>query len=151
MPFTPDQFKDEVVSVIRGQCRCEVPAFQKLISFNFEDYQIAPTLLWDSEILIHEVIREGFEPLDEGIQRQGESRRRYQCRDCLRTCTESYSEYSINMYRSFVLFDDDCRAGRTEYLLGFRGFEEKDFEKIADFSRSSDLTSYIANLTTDNS
>lgn len=146
-PITPDQFNSNVVAAVKEACRCDVAGFQKLISFNFEDYGIAPTLLWDSEILIHEVIRNGFEALDEGIQRQGDSRRRYRCKVCCRICTETYTEYSINMYRSFVLFEEDLRASEGEYVLGLRGFEEKDFDKITDFARSEDFDSYLASLT----
>ena len=150
-PLTPDQFNSDVVAAVKQECRCGVPGFQKIVSFNFEDYGIAPTLLWDSEILIQEVIRNGFEAIDEGIQRQGDSRRRYRCRICGRICTETYTEFSINMYRSFVLFEDDLRAAEAKYVLGLRGFEEKDFDKITDFQRSEDFGSYLASLTKPNS
>jgi hypothetical protein len=149
--LTPDQFKSAVVAVVKQRCRCAVPGFQKIVSFNFEDYGIAPTLLWDSEILIQEVIRNGFEALNEGIQRHGDSKRRYQCRICGRVCTATYTEYSINMYRSFVLFEEDLRASEGEYVLGLRGFEEKDFDKITDFKRSENFDSYLASLTNPNS
>ena len=146
-PLTPDQFTSDVVAEVKKDCRCSVPGFQKIISFNFQDYGIAPTLLWDSEILIQEIIRNGFDALDEGIQHQGVCMRRYRCPRCRRTCTETYTEYSINMYRSFVLFDDDLRASQAKYVLGYRGFESKDFDKITDFSRASDFDLYLANLT----
>ena len=97
-PLTHDQFISNVVAVVKKECRCSIPGFQKIVSFNFEDYGIAPTLLWDSEILIQEIIRNGFVALDEGVQHQGDSKRRYRCPSCERSCTEIYTEYSINMY-----------------------------------------------------
>lgn len=147
-PLTPDQFTSDVVAVVKKECRCSIPGFQKIVSFNFEDYGIAPTLLWDSEILIQEIIRSEFDALDEGVQHQGDSKRRYRCPSCGRSCTETYTEFSINMYRSFVLFDQDLRSSHSEYVLGYRGFEQKDFDKIPDFSRSLDFDLYLANLTT---
>ena len=145
--LTPDQFRNDIVAAVKKDCRCATPGFQKIISFNFEDYGIAPTLLWDSEILIHEIIRSDFEALDEGIQRQGDSKRRYRCGVCGRTCTETYTEFSINMYRSFVLFDEDLRASTAEFVLGFRGFDVNDFDRITDFSRADNLDSYLSQLT----
>ncbi|MFC5049065.1 hypothetical protein ACFPK9_15915 [Rubritalea spongiae] len=146
--FTPARYIEEVIQEIKNECRCAVPGFQKIISFNFEDYGISPTLLWDAEILIQHVIRDGdFVPMDEGIQRHGDSIRHFKCKSCGRICTETYTEYSINMYRSFVIFDEDLRSSKINYALGYRGFEQSDFDKITDFIKSTDDANYIANLT----
>jgi hypothetical protein len=150
-PFTREQFAQEIVGEMKKACRCASPAFQKIISFNFEDYGIAPTLLWDSEILIQEIIHSEFDAIDEWGRRQGDSVRRYRCRICARICTETYTDFSINMYRSFVIFDDDLRSSEAKYVLGFRGFEEKGFERITDFSKSEDIDGYLASLIHDNS
>ncbi len=149
--ITPDQFREQIVAPVKSACRCSVPGFQKLISFNFEDYGISPTLLWDSEILIHEVIRNGFEPIDESIQRQGEFARRYRCPVCARVCVEKYAEFSINMYRSYVLFQDDLRSKSATFILGLRGFDSNDFQRIHDFTKTEDMKSYFTSITQTNS
>jgi len=145
--ITPDQFREQIVMPVKSKCRCSVPGFQKLISFNFEDYGISPTLLWDSEILIHEVIRNGFEPIDEGIHSQGEFSRRYRCPVCERVCVERSAEFSINMYRSYVLFHDDLRSQSATFVLGWRGFDSTDFQRIHDFTKTEDVKSYFQSIT----
>lgn len=146
-PLSYSEFISDVLPHLKNECRCGNPAFQKLISFNFEDYGIKPCSLLDSEFLIQEIVRNTFEPLEEGNHWQGESKRQFRCRICHRVCTETYSEYSISMYRSFVLFDDDLRSERGTFVLGYRAFDDGEFDKVSDFSIASDLSSYLASLT----
>ena len=150
--MTPDEFQKRIVPTIiaaweRG-CFCRSPGFRKLVSFNFEDYGIGPVALADSEILIQEIIRGRFtrdgEANSDGM---GTSSQVYRCPKCGARCTETYAEYSVSMFRSFVIFETvPEKAASGIYLVGFRGFKQADFAKIRDFRLTSDEDEFLASL-----
>ena len=140
--ITQEQYL-ELIEPLTTQCQCASPKFQKLVSFNFQDYSISPTSLWDSEILIQKNVRERFTALDDWSNDVGESYRRYECPICKRVCRESYAEYSINMYRSYLTFEEDIRAEDALYLTGLRGFNRTEFESIKDFTHTTDQEAYL--------
>jgi hypothetical protein len=130
-------------------CFCRSPGFLKLLSFNFEDYKIGPVGLADSEILIHEIIRGRFtrdgEPSSDGM---GTTQQSYLCPNCGARCRETYAEYSISMYRSFVLFENAPEMAATGvHLVGFYGFQQSDFAKIHDFRPAADDAEFITAIT----
>lgn len=152
--MTPEEFAKKIVpkiSVATNKCLCTSKGFRKLLSFNFENYRrllpvtrIAPTALADAEILIQKLIREGFVRVGSPKSAQGGTRQEYRCPRCGIGCIEIYTEYSINMARSFVLFNDDVPLlSKGYFLVGFYGFEEKDFKRINDFERAKNVDEFI--------
>lgn len=151
-PMTPDEFRQRVLPTVVAAwelaCFCRSPGFLKLLSFNFEDYGVGPVGLADSEILIHEIVRGQFtregEPTSDGM---GTTQQAYRCPKCGACGTETYAEYSISMYRSFVLFDNAPKMSSTGlYLVGFYGFEQAEFSKIHDFHQARDEDEFVTTL-----
>ncbi len=150
--MTPDEFQKRIVPTVvaawERKCFCRSPGFRKLASFNFEDYGIGPVALVDSEILIQEIIRgrctRDGEPTNDG---HGTTFQAYRCPRCGARCRETYAEYSISMYRSFVLFDNAPKtASSGVYLVGFYGFTQADFAKVHDFRPTSDEAEFMNTL-----
>lgn len=111
-----------------GRCLCSNRLFRKTISFDFRDYEISPTALADSEILISNVLRD---------------KRRYQwvvsesgstftCLTCESVLVETYEEFSISMSQSTIAWDEKSTI-RGNYVVGFYGFTGADFARIVDF------------------
>lgn len=135
-----------LIAPLKQRCCCSSPVFQKLVSFNFEDYAIPPTALWDTEILIRELIRNEFRPLDDGIREQENLHQRYECKRCRRICRVTHAEYSISLDRSYARFENDLRAPAANYLLDFRGLEEAAISNVHDFRKREDGQGYIGLL-----
>lgn len=136
----------DLIAPLRQRCCCGSPVFQKLVGFNFEDYSIPPTSLWDAEILIHELIRKEFLALEQGTDEQGDPLQMFQCKRCHRICRVVYCQYSINMERTYARFEDDLRAPEVCYLLGFRTFNGAELAKIFDYQKREDGQGYIGLL-----
>lgn len=139
--ITQEQYL-ELIAPFASKCLCASPKFQKLVSFNFEDYTTSPISLWDSEVLIQKNIRERFTALDDWSNDVGESYRNYECPTCKRKCKEAYAEYSINMYRSYVTFEENLRSKSVSFLTGFRSFTGTKYDGIKDFVFTADQTFY---------
>jgi hypothetical protein len=155
--MTPDEFQKHILPTILSAwdkaCFCRSSGFLKLVSFNFEDYEIGPIALADSEILIQQIVRDHFtrdgEPTSDG---QGTTFQAYRCPQCGARCRETYAEYSISMYRSFVLFDDvSAKAPLGIYLVGFYGFNQGDFARVHDFRLASREEEFLAAMTNEKS
>ncbi len=149
--MTPDEFREsvlpQVISSWEKQCFCANPGFQKLLSFNFDDYGIGPVGLVDSEILIDAIIRQRFKRHDELESGSNAMAQSYTCPQCGATCTELYSEFSISMYQSTVTFHDEAAlATNGLYLVGFFGFKQSEFDEIGDFLRTSSIDEFINQL-----
>jgi len=149
--MTPDAFYETVLPRIANawdeRCFCANPAFRKLLSFNFRDYNIGPVALMDSEILIDAIIRKRFTQNGEPKSYQGEITQVGTCPQCNTTCTELYAEFSISMYQSSVRFaDSQILAEKCLYTLGFRGFEHSEFQKIHDFQKASTPDDFVHQL-----
>ncbi len=149
--MTPDEFRESVLPQIvadwDGRCFCANPGFQKLLSFSFRNYDISPSALADSEILIDAIIRQRFTQQREPRSRQGEVTQGYKCPQCGATCTELYAEFSISMYQSTVIFDlDPVLAHKGLYLVGFYGFDRNKFGKIDDFQPAATTEDFTRQL-----
>jgi hypothetical protein len=140
--ITQEQYL-ELIEPLTKQCLCASPNFQKLVSFNFQDYSIAPTSLSDSEIFIQKNIRERFTAQSDWSNNVGEVYREYVCPICKRKCKESYAEYSINMYRSYVTFEENLKSESVSFLTGFRSFTGTKFDGIKDFEITTDRAYYL--------
>ena len=146
--MSPDDFRESIISHLvpawEKKCFCAIPAFRKLISFNFADYGIGPVGLVDSEMLIHEIIRQKFEKQGDTRSVQGKSIATFTCPQCKRICTDTYEDFSISMYRSYVTFDGDAPVTTgVLYLIGFFGFDGSDFAKINDFHKALTPNAFI--------
>lgn len=111
--MTPDEFRHRVLPTVlasweRG-CFCRTPGFLKLVSFKFEDYGVAPMAVVDSEILIAEIIGKRFPREGQLTYGVAERVQAYRCPQCNARCQATYEDYSISMYRSFVLFENAPR------------------------------------------
>jgi hypothetical protein len=149
--MTPDEFSEsvlpQIVTAWDDRCFCANPGFLKLVSFNFRDYDIGPTALADSEILIDAIIRQRFVRRHEPESRHGEVSQAYECPQCGATCTELYAEFSIRMRQSTATFDlTPVLARKGLYLVGFYGFNGEEFGKIHDFQRTSTPDDFIGQL-----
>ena len=151
--MTPEEFRQNVlpgiVTAWDKQCFCAAPGFQKLLSFDFRNYGIAPTGLADTEILINALIRQRFTPQDEPEKGTGERAQDYLCPQCQARCTEVYSEFSIHMYQTTVTYQAiPALAPVGHYLVGFYGLKQADFLKVTDFERTSSVEAFLAQLQT---
>jgi len=148
--MTPDEFRShalpQILTAWQEGCFCASPGFRKLLSFDFQNYEIGPVGLADSEILIDSIIRKEFKSLSESGT--FETTTIYECPNCGTTCTECYADYSINMYRSTVTFDGDpAPAGEGLYLVGFYGFNREEFARIIDFRRTESVEEFVRFVT----
>lgn len=149
--MTPDEFRETVIPQIvtawDDQCFCANPGFQKLLAFNFRDYDIGPTALADSEIIIDVIIRQRFTRQHEPKSHQGEITQVYMCPQCEATCTELYAEFSISMYQSTVTYDHNpTLADKGLFLVGYYGFNQHEFGKINDYQESSAVDDFLREL-----
>lgn len=152
--MTPDNFRESVLPALKDawqqNCFCSNRAFQKLVSFNFDDYGIGPTGLADSEILIDEIIRQNFDKLESANAGGGRVKQSYRCPQCDTTCSEHYREFSINMYQSYVLFNDQpSPSPRALFLVGWFGFKSDEFDKIHDFEKAPSIEQFLQQLIPD--
>lgn len=149
--MTPDEFRQDVLPRIVASwsqtCFCANPGFRKLLSFDFRDYDIGPTGLADSEILIDELIRKRFIQTSDSESRPSHIIQAYQCPQCRATCRVMIEEFSISMYRSTVAFNGHpSRDGEGLYLVGFYGFKRDDFEMIHDFRRAESIEPFTQHI-----
>ena len=149
--MTPDEFQKRILPPIfsawEERCFCRNHSFLKLVSFDFEDYGIGPLALMDSEIVIQAIIGRRF--LREGTPsyKQGSSAQVYCCPKCGARCRLTYEDYSISMWRSFVLFEAAPeKAASGLYLVGFHGFTVANVPRIHDFRQASDEAEFLSTL-----
>ena len=152
--MTPDGFRESVLPTLKDawqqNCFCANPAFRKLLSFNFDDYGIGPTGLADSEISIDEIIRQQFEKRESKDLGGGQVKQSFRCPQCDTTCTEHFREFSINMYQSYVLFENQPPPSpHALFLVGWFGFKSDEFEKIHDFEMASSTDLFLQQLIPD--
>lgn len=150
--MTPDEFHEHVLPQVVNKwdehCFCANPSFRKLLSFNFRDYDIGPTALIDSEMLIDAIIRQRFTKKDEPTSHQGEITLVCNCPQCEAICTELYAEFSISMHQSSVTYTDGPALAKYGlYLVGFRGFDINEMRSIPDFQQASTPDEFIRHLT----
>ena len=149
--MTPDEFRHRVLPTVlasweRG-CFCRTPGFLKLVSFKFEDYGVAPMAVVDSEILIAEIIGKRFPREGQLTYGVAERVQAYRCPQCNARCQATYEDYSISMYRSFVLFENAPEKASTGiYLVGLYGPNLVAFPKVHDFRLAVDEAEFLSAL-----
>jgi hypothetical protein len=137
--MTPDKFRlvllPHILAAWEGHCFCANPAYQKLLSFNFDDYRIGPAALVDAEILIEELVRKKFDPRGQPTERRPDWIQTYACPKCGATCNVLYAEYSIHVSRSVVIHESQFQpASEGLYVLGFFGHVTlPELKRIKDF------------------
>jgi hypothetical protein len=173
--MTPDDFQRTVVPDViaswERRCFCANPGFRKLLSFNFEDYNpklrepsslnwltigwlwfrtrrhIGPLALADSEILGTEIIIKRFTRLEgpPAHPRSSEHFATYRCPRCAAICCGYSEQYSINMDRTYFLFDGaPSPAPSGVYLVGFYGYDRG--SRIPDFTLIADRAAFLASI-----
>lgn len=146
--MTPAEIRREVfpelIRAWKRRCFCASPGFQKLISFDFRDYDIiGPVGLADTEILIDEIIRERFTKAKRHQSRTSDEWPDYICPQCGAKCSVGWEDFSISMNRSVAQFDGDFPQSETGlYLVGFYGFDRSEFARIKDFRQTVDAEEY---------
>jgi hypothetical protein len=142
--MTPDDFRLAIVPRLALMkpdcCLCSNRSFRKLISFEFQDYGIAPTGLADAEVLINEVLRDKLRYRLKTSNTGGT----FTCLACQSVLVETYDEYSISMSRSTIAWDEK-KTVRGSYVVGFFGFTGADYARINDFD-SVELENLVAML-----
>jgi hypothetical protein len=113
-------------------CLCSNVNFRKTLSFDFVDYNIAPSGLADTEILIDMVLRKGNRYTIGG----GERGAVFTCLNCGCMLSETWEDYSISMSRSTIPWEGKTGL-RGNYSIGFYGVVATDFTQIHDFDRVS--------------
>jgi hypothetical protein len=147
----PQEFNARVVPELLRRydmrCFCRNPNFLKLVSFNFQDYNIAPMVLYDSEFVIYEVALKRFEPVREWGKNPERIDRCKQCGTEFRTC---WDQYSINMDRTVMLPVEKLPMAATGlYVTGFRYFakDEHELAKITDFEVAGSVEAFVEAIT----
>jgi hypothetical protein len=132
--MTPDDLRhalDQALPKLPDNvCLCSNLDFRKTLSFDFADYDIAPTGLADTEILIDLVLRQSRRYGIEG----GECGSVFTCLHCGCVMSETWEDYSISMSRSTVSWDGKSQH-RGCYAVGFFGLVAADFAQIHDFDQ----------------
>jgi hypothetical protein len=145
--MNPAQFRLDVLPQLEDQwiqhCFCENQFFQKLISFNFEDFNSSPVALADAEILIHHFIRKKFQSI-ELIDNPGEIIQKWQCSQCGLVCKEFYSEYSISMNRSYAIYEQANVSKQVDYLIGFYGFDVNPATRFKGYDKTTSVKTYLS-------
>ena len=113
-----------------GACLCSNESFRKTMSFDFQDYDIAPTGLADAEVLISLLLRDKRRYQYDATETGGT----FTCVSCRSILVEKYDEYSIAMSRSTVSWEGR-KAVRGKYVVGFFGLAGSDFARIHDFDK----------------
>ena len=146
----PQEFAARVVpELLRrydAHCFCRNPNFLKLVSFNFQNYGIAPVQLYDTELMIEQVARKRFEPVKpwnggEQIDR---------CRQCRTEFATHWDQYSIAMDRTTMSPVGKLPQAKTGlYVTGFRYFakEEHELAKITDFEVAESVDAFVDAIT----
>lgn len=149
--MTPEEFRENVLPAILTAwdraCFCVSPGFQKLVSFNFEDYGIGPVGLADSQMVGLDIIHNRFTHCDDESPPSESRARLFECPQCHARCTETFEDYNIWMYRTFFTFVDDRPIAPTGlYLVGFYGFDRADFAKIDDFHEAESTAEFVRQI-----
>lgn len=151
--MTPEEFRNSIVPFVYGaissRCLCAHPGFRKLLSFNFVDYCRSPMALVDSEMIIDCFIRTGLCSTDSQVSTNsdGDTIQYYTCADCGTHITEFYAEFSVSMYRTYCKFDGLIEpATKSLYLVGIRGFDQKHFERVHDFSLTTSTSDFLSSI-----
>jgi hypothetical protein len=143
--MTPEKFRSlllpHIFAAWEEHCFCSNPAFQKLLSFNFDDYGIGPATLLDAEILIEELVRKRFYQRGQATERGSDWIQTCACPKCGATCKVFYAEYSIHVQRSVVIYESQSQpAARGLYVLGFFGHVTlPELKLIRDFRAASTI------------
>ena len=149
--MTPAEFNKtvfpKVLAAWQVGCFCGSPGFRKLLCLQFQDYGICPVGLADAEILISAIIQQRFRLQGESRSGDGEALQDFQCPQCSASCRVRSSEFSISMSQTTVTFAEAAPSVATGlYLVGFYGFQQRDFERIGDFRPAADPDAYLEQL-----
>lgn len=150
--MTPDEYRTsvlpQIISAWEQHCFCANPFFQKLLSFNFDDYGIGPIGLADTEILVSDLVMQRFDKDEQADEVNRDMSLGYRCPQCHAKCIEVYREFSISMNVCYALFDEPrVLADKASYLIGFFGFDLEDIGRIKDFQRTESVEGYLESLT----
>lgn len=145
--MTPAEYQEqvlpEILSALGDRCICKLPGLRKLLSFNFEDYGAGPMACADTEILIQSLLRDGNANYTATPDAEGNYT--FLCSTCGTALVEHFEDYSINMYRSYIEYDQR-RSVHGRYLVGFRSFTIADRDRIDDFTEAESKEAYLEYL-----
>lgn len=150
-PMTPDEFRSAVLPQMASmwdcQCFCDSPYYQRIVGFNFCDYNIGPVGLADSEILVQAFVRDRCAKI-KGPDRSGcEITQIYECPRCHRQITEHYDEYSINMSRTYIEIHGNVPWSKTcLFMIGWYGFVSNDFSKITGYEKTDSIDQFLRQM-----
>jgi hypothetical protein len=156
-PITSKQYHEQVVPEIvrrwEQHCFCKNPHFLKLISFNFENYKIAPMRLTDSDQIISALVLKRFDEVIGWSQTKrgsDDQQRTDRCPQCGITFITRYDQYSINMDRKYSIPEVPLETAAVgQYVAGFFYWakQEEDLQKIADFKLAESVDAFVHLLT----
>ena len=154
--ITSKQFLDEIVPELMRRwevhCFCKNPHFLKLVSFNFEDYDIAPAFLADTQLVIHHVALRYLTPTSEWTSSPGttDQKRTFCCPQCRTNFEVRSADYSINMDRTVMTPAIPLKkADVGQYVIGYVFFvgQEKGLDRITDFKLAESIEKFLEELT----
>lgn len=103
--------------------------------------------LADTEIIGAAIIQQQFEQYTEPQDLQGVITQQFKCPQCGAICEEIYTEYSINMRRSWYRFIDDKPLSAVgKYLIGFFGFSDTYFNKVNDYESTNSIDVFLQSI-----
>lgn len=146
-----DKVLPEIIRRWEAHCFCENPQFLKLISFDFHDYHIAPTMLIDTDRVVGEIIMRRFRPVDDWMKGHEGSTRTFCCPQCSCQFKVWGEDYSIAMWVHKATPTkpiDVAEIGRFAAGYYIYSGQEHELSKITDFRPAESIETFLGDLTT---